>query len=170
MVFQYPEYQLFAETVKEDVAFGVRNFMPEKTEQEIEVMVKDALETVTGEGDEVVIDAYSGGGLLTAMIAKREYEEAHPDRRVFVLNSQTAGPEIALIIEEVRRLVLEEKDFDEICAAPEPSGRKLDFLLQEMNRETNTIGSKANNASIARLVVEIKGELEKIREQIQNVE
>lgn len=46
MVFQYPEYQLFAETVKEDVAFGVRNFMPEKTEQEIEVMVKDALETV----------------------------------------------------------------------------------------------------------------------------
>ena len=46
MVFQYPEYQLFAETVFEDVAFGVKNFMPEKTEQEIEIMVKDALETV----------------------------------------------------------------------------------------------------------------------------
>ena len=46
MVFQYPEYQLFAETVKDDVAFGVKNFMPEKTEKEIEFMVKEALETV----------------------------------------------------------------------------------------------------------------------------
>ena len=46
MVFQYPEYQLFAETVKEDVAFGVRNFMPEKTEEEIEQMVKEAILTV----------------------------------------------------------------------------------------------------------------------------
>ncbi len=74
------------------------------------------------------------------------------------------------IDEEIARLSSHFSAFDEICAAPEPSGRKLDFLLQEMNRETNTIGSKANNASIARLVVEIKGELEKIREQIQNVE
>ena len=49
-------------------------------------------------------------------------------------------------------------------------GRKLDFIVQEMNRETNTMASKANNAEIANLVVEIKGELEKIREQIQNIE
>ena len=74
------------------------------------------------------------------------------------------------IDEEIARLSSHFAAFDEICAAPEPSGRKLDFLLQEMNRETNTIGSKASNASIARLVVEIKGELEKIREQVQNVE
>ena len=60
--------------------------------------------------------------------------------------------------------------FDEICGAREPAGRKLDFLMQEMNRETNTIGSKANNARIARLVVNVKCELEKIREQIQNIE
>ena len=51
-----------------------------------------------------------------------------------------------------------------------PVGRKLDFLLQEINRETNTIGSKASNVDIAKLVVEIKSELEKIREQIQNIE
>ena len=51
-----------------------------------------------------------------------------------------------------------------------PVGRKLDFLLQEMNRETNTIGSKANDLEIAKLVIEIKSELEKIREQIQNIE
>ena len=52
----------------------------------------------------------------------------------------------------------------------EPVGRKLDFLLQEINRETNTIGSKCANLSISRKVVEIKSELEKIREQIQNIE
>ena len=49
-------------------------------------------------------------------------------------------------------------------------GRKLDFLLQEMNRETNTIGSKCNDLELTRYVVEIKSELEKIREQIQNIE
>lgn len=52
----------------------------------------------------------------------------------------------------------------------EPSGRKLDFLVQEMNREANTIGSKANDLEITNLVVEIKSEIEKIREQIQNIE
>ena len=51
-----------------------------------------------------------------------------------------------------------------------PSGKKLDFLMQELNRETNTIGSKANNSEIAHLVVEMKNELEKIREQVQNIE
>lgn len=76
----------------------------------------------------------------------------------------------AAIDEEIVRLTSHFKTFHEIISAPEPAGRRLDFLLQEMNRETNTIGSKANNAEIARLVVEIKAELEKIREQIQNIE
>ena len=49
-------------------------------------------------------------------------------------------------------------------------GRKLDFLTQELNRETNTIGSKCNELDITRVVVEMKGEIEKIREQIQNLE
>ncbi len=74
------------------------------------------------------------------------------------------------IDEELARLASHFAAFDEICKAKEPSGRKLDFLMQEMNRETNTIGSKANNARIARLVVEMKGALEKIREQVQNIE
>ncbi|MBQ8174666.1 MAG: YicC family protein [Clostridia bacterium] len=74
------------------------------------------------------------------------------------------------IDEEIARLGSHFCAFDEICRAGEPSGRKLDFLMQEMNRETNTIGSKAGNARIARLVVEMKAELEKIREQIQNIE
>lgn len=49
-------------------------------------------------------------------------------------------------------------------------GKKLDFLIQEMNRETNTIGSKANNLGITNLVVDVKTELENIREQVQNIE
>ena len=52
----------------------------------------------------------------------------------------------------------------------EPVGRKIDFLVQEMNREANTIGSKSQNTEIAYLVVDIKSEIEKIREQVQNVE
>lgn len=74
------------------------------------------------------------------------------------------------IDEELVRLRSHFGAFYDIAAAKEPSGRKLDFLMQELNRETNTIGSKCNNASIARIVVDMKGELEKIREQVQNIE
>ena len=74
------------------------------------------------------------------------------------------------IDEELVRLRSHFNAFYEIAGVKEPSGRKLDFLMQEMNRETNTIGSKANNARIARIVVNMKGELEKIREQVQNIE
>ena len=74
------------------------------------------------------------------------------------------------IDEELVRLRSHFGAFADIISLPDPSGRKLDFLMQELNRETNTIGSKANNAKIARIVVDMKGELEKIREQIQNVE
>ena len=52
----------------------------------------------------------------------------------------------------------------------EAVGRKLDFIVQEMNREANTIGSKCQNSDVAHMVVEIKAEIEKIREQIQNIE
>ena len=74
------------------------------------------------------------------------------------------------IDEELVRLRSHFGAFYDIAASREPSGRKLDFLMQELNRETNTIGSKANNARIARIVVNMKGELEKIREQVQNIE
>ncbi|MBQ7290897.1 MAG: YicC family protein [Clostridia bacterium] len=72
--------------------------------------------------------------------------------------------------EEIVRLASHFEAFDAILTAKEPVGRKLDFLMQEMNRETNTIGSKACDVEIARIVVEMKSELEKIREQIQNIE
>lgn len=74
------------------------------------------------------------------------------------------------IDEELVRLASHFEAFEQIVASDEPVGRKLDFLLQEINRETNTIGSKACDVAIAKIVVEIKSELEKIREQIQNIE
>ena len=74
------------------------------------------------------------------------------------------------IDEELVRLGCHFTAMREIFKSNEPVGRKLDFLMQEMNRETNTIGSKASNVEIAAIVVDIKSELEKIREQIQNIE
>ncbi len=74
------------------------------------------------------------------------------------------------IDEELVRLRSHFNGFDEMLLSNEPMGRRLDFLIQEINRETNTIGSKCQNASIARLVVDMKCEIEKIREQIQNIE
>lgn len=74
------------------------------------------------------------------------------------------------IDEELARLKSHYEAFLSYLDSEEPVGRPLDFLLQEFNRETNTIGSKANHATIARLVVKMKTELEKIREQIQNLE
>ena len=74
------------------------------------------------------------------------------------------------ITEEVTRLRSHFEKFREYLALDEPVGRPLDFLCQELNREFNTIGSKANDATLAQLIVNAKTELEKIREQVQNVE
>jgi uncharacterized protein (TIGR00255 family) len=74
------------------------------------------------------------------------------------------------ITEELVRFNSHLKQFDETLELNEPIGRKLDFLIQELNREVNTIGSKANDAEITSFIVELKAELEKIREQVQNIE
>ena len=74
------------------------------------------------------------------------------------------------ISEEIVRLKSHLAQFEQTVALPESSGRRLEFICQEMGREVNTIGSKANDAEIAKDVVEMKTALERIREQIQNVE
>ncbi len=74
------------------------------------------------------------------------------------------------VAEELTRLKSHFVQFRALCAAPEPAGRKLDFLVQEMHREVNTTGSKSANAAIAAHVVQLKAELERVREQVQNVE
>jgi uncharacterized protein (TIGR00255 family) len=74
------------------------------------------------------------------------------------------------ISEELTRLQSHFQQFEDCRKSREPVGRMLDFLAQEMNREINTIGSKANDTLISREVVTLKAELEKFREQAQNVE
>lgn len=93
-----------------------------------------------------------------------------------VLDEARLAQEVALladracITEEIVRLRSHFAQFEALLGREEAIGRQLDFLVQEMNREINTIGSKANDAKIAQLVVEMKSELEKIREQTQNIE
>jgi uncharacterized protein (TIGR00255 family) len=74
------------------------------------------------------------------------------------------------VTEELVRLGSHFEQFSALLAAAEPVGRRLDFLLQEIGRETNTIGSKCQDASLSHLVVELKTEVERMREQVQNVE
>ncbi len=74
------------------------------------------------------------------------------------------------VSEEITRLHSHIKQFRDILDAPESEGKKLNFMIQEFNREFNTIGSKAGNANLSHLVVDLKSELEKIREQVQNIE
>ena len=74
------------------------------------------------------------------------------------------------IDEEIVRFKSHVKQLLKTLELEEPIGKKLDFIVQEMNREVNTIGSKANNLDITNSVIELKNEIEKIREQIQNIE
>jgi len=112
-------------------------------------------------------------------IPKAYYEQLRKSVEEFVggiINENRIATEMAIyadncsITEELVRLGAHLKSFLKIIESKEPSGRKLDFLLQEINREANTIASKSNSFEISSLVVEIKSELEKMREQIQNIE
>ena len=72
--------------------------------------------------------------------------------------------------EETVRLSSHINEFRKAIKTDLPIGKKLDFMIQEMNRETNTMGSKANDVEISKIIVDMKSEIEKIREQIQNIE
>lgn len=87
-----------------------------------------------------------------------------------LLNEVAFFADKANITEEIVRMKSHVAQLKSTLLSNEPVGRKLDFIVQEMNRETNTIGSKANDLYITNVVVNIKSELEKIREQIQNLE
>jgi len=87
-----------------------------------------------------------------------------------ILTEAAIVAERLAVDEETVRLRSHIAQFREILSGENAAGRKLDFLVQEINREANTIGSKCQDARIAQVVVDIKGEIEKIREQIQNLE
>ncbi len=101
---------------------------------------------------------------IKELLEDREIDEARVLTEVAIFADKVA------VNEEIVRLCSHFEEFYNIAGKDEPSGRKLDFLIQEINREVNTTGSKANDIEIAKLVVELKAEIEKLREQMQNIE
>jgi len=100
----------------------------------------------------------------------RELSEQLPVDQAMVAQEIVRAAGRSDISEEVTRFRAHVAHWDALSDGDEPCGRKLDFLLQEMNREVNTIGSKADGLGIAELIITAKAELEKMREQVQNVE
>ena len=100
----------------------------------------------------------------------RELLDGVPVDEARLLNEAAVFADKVAVAEETVRLNSHLDQLEQLLNSNEPVGRKLDFLVQEINREINTIGSKAGNAQIAHLVVDMKTELEKIREQTQNLE
>lgn len=98
-----------------------------------------------------------------------EFKEVTPDETRLVQEAALYADRVN-ITEELVRLASHLAQFRAILAEEEPVGRRLDFLLQEINRETNTIGSKVSNATAQQIVVAMKNEVEKLREQVQNLE
>ncbi len=176
--FDKPEEDLEAEwelfrSVLDEALLGyteMRTVEGAKAESDI----KGKIELVRAYADEVeAISKEDTVGYREKLEAKLrailEDSKITPDENRILTECAIWADKIA-IDEELVRLRSHFGAFYDIIASHEPSGRKLDFLMQELNRETNTIGSKANNARIARIVVNMKGELEKIREQVQNIE
>ena len=161
---------------------------------EVEAALSDALDQLD------VMRSNEGGHLRTDLDARRLHlgdlfsRAAHAAaagsdalrvrlaERVNELQADVTGDPVAIaqeivrfanrsdITEETVRFRAHLEHWRALSAGPEPCGRKLDFLLQEMNREVNTLGSKAEGRGVTELVVTLKAELEKMREQVQNVE
>ena len=166
------EWEIIRSVLDEAIAGFVTMRTTEGAKAEDDIKVK--IEQVRAYADEVEkISAEDTVGYRDKLEAKLrailEDEKITIDESRMLTECAIWADKIA-IDEELVRLRSHFGAFYDIIASPEPSGRKLDFLMQELNRETNTIGSKANNARIARIVVNMKGELEKIREQVQNIE
>jgi uncharacterized protein (TIGR00255 family) len=115
-----------------------------------------------------VIDEYHKrlSGRVNDLLRKAELQVNQQD----LLKEVAVFAERADIAEEIQRLTHHLQAFEDACKTDEHAGRKLDFITQEMLREANTIASKANDAKIARHIVEIKGAIDRLKEQVQNVE
>ena len=160
--------------------------------------IDDAIETALGEldamrvreGQHLRADLNARKALLSGLIARiataadggrveleqRLLERARELATAMPIDQSALSQEVVRVAqrsdisEEVTRFHGHLAHWDALSDSAEPCGRKLDFLLQEMNREVNTIGSKADGLQVSEVVIEAKAELEKMREQVQNVE
>lgn len=170
----------------------------EEDEEEIWAAVKEVAEAALArfvemretEGEKMKADVLEKLGNIESMIEKvceyspdnvRAYREKLTAKMAEILGDKQIDEQRILleaglfaektaVDEETVRLKSHFSQFRSMLDSPEPVGRKLDFLVQELNRETNTIGSKAQDIRVTRIVVDVKSEIEKIREQIQNIE
>lgn len=167
------EEQLWAD-VKSVAQAAIENFAAmrtaegEKLKEDI-VSRLDWLEAAVGELEKTSaerVEKYTARlyEKLKTLMADTNVDEARILTEAAIFADKTA------VDEETVRLRSHIQQYRQILTLDEPVGRKLDFLTQELNRETNTIGSKAQEILISRMVVDMKGEIEKIREQIQNIE
>lgn len=122
--------------------------------------------------DEVKVLAPKAIDLYRARLSERIAELS----KGLAVDPQRLAQEVAFfsertdVAEEMTRLSSHLEQFNELLRSKEPSGRKMDFLVQEMHREVNTTGSKSQHADISSRIMQLKAELERIREQVQNVE
>lgn len=171
--------------------FDVETVWP-KVQQAVEQAVANLVAMREAEGGNIYGDFIYRADLIAAKLAEieerspkvvEEYQARLSERLNNLLEDHNIAveperllQEVAIfadrtsITEEIVRLKSHIKQFKIIIASDQPVGRKLDFLIQEFNREANTIASKANDYTLAQIVVDVKAEIEKIREQIQNIE
>lgn len=183
-ILQFREL-LRVEEAEEDMDVLLRDLMPVLTE------ALDGLESMrTEEGRALEEDIRARIGLIRGQVGKlaerlpevqRAQRAAMEERLLNMLKEVPLDPqrlaqEVAYLAErgdvseEITRLGSHLNQTENLLGAEEHVGRKLDFVIQEMNREVNTIGSKVSDLEVSSLVVEMKAEIEKIREQAQNVE
>ena len=146
----------------------MRKIEGEKIAQDLQERIKDIEEKVkkisslsTGLIDEYVVKLNTR---IRELLQDQEIDESRLAQEVVIYADKCS------IQEEVTRLDSHIYQFRELLQSNDAVGKKLDFMIQEMNRETNTIGSKANNLEITNEVINMKTQLENIREQIQNIE
>ena len=147
---------------------GMRKIEGEKIAQDLLARIQDIEEKVkkisalsTGLIDEYVVKLNTR---IKELLQDQEIDEARLAQEVVIYADKCS------IEEEVTRLNSHIYQFRELLQSDEAVGKKIDFMIQEMNRETNTIGSKANNLEITNDVINMKTQIENIREQVQNIE
>ena len=178
-----------------DIFIGKKRDIPEEIALNLTLAAaKEAVQNLLSmretEGERLKEDVLNRTKYILSLVQKieerspltvKEYEQRLKEKIEELLGDKTVDEqrlitEVAIfadkvaVAEETVRLRSHIKAVADLMETDTPKGRKLDFLIQEMNRETNTIGSKAQDIEIAHTVVDIKSEIEKIREQIQNIE
>lgn len=171
-------------------ASGVSALMGRAVDEAVDSAITELEQMRVREGVHLRTDLDTRKALLSGLIARiataaetgreqletrlleraRELAGALPIDQAALAQEVVRAAQRSDISEEVTRFHGHLAHWDALSDSPEPCGRKLDFLLQEMNREVNTIGSKADGLQVSEVVIQAKAELERMREQVQNVE